>query len=133
MSKSLLCNGNVLPMRAVKLDTSNAGQCLQAGASDVPFGIAQEGTRQPPLSGLDDTFAGIQGVNTITVYCDPGEECAVEAGGAITTGDYLKPSTGGVLITASSDGDVYIARAEESATASGQVIRAVIDKGFRGA
>lgn len=123
MSRSYLCNGNVTPSRFVKLDTSTAGgYVLQAGATDKPIGVSQSGTRQPPIEGLDDGYAGVQNVNTIEVL-ESEDEGYLEIGAAVTLGDYLKPSTGGVGITASSDADIYGAIALQSGTASGQLIR----------
>jgi hypothetical protein len=130
---SKLCNGNVAPSRFVKEDSSTtAGFVLAAGATDTPFGISQEGVMFPPMGGLDNGFAGIQNGPPISVYIN-GSECWLELGGTVSYGDFLKPSTNGVGVTASSDGDIYGAMAEESGV-SGNLIRVrVVSPSFRGA
>lgn len=122
MSMSFLASGNVYPSRFVKQDTSSEGYVSQAGAGEKPFGVSQPGTRQPPIEGLDDGYAAIQNVGTLEVFVN-GDECWVEIGAAVTNGDYLKPSTNGVAITASSADDVYGAIALQAGTTSGQLIR----------
>ena len=133
MSISLLANGSITPARFVKLDTTQVGGfALQCGANDKIFGVAQQGTRQAPLSGLDDGFAGIAGVNEITVYT-VNDVCWVEVGGAVTAGDYLEADTNGRAVTSSTDGHNYGAIAMESATALGQYVKARVLIGMRGA
>lgn len=132
MSRSFMPSGNITPSRFVKIDTSKAGgYVLQAGAGDVVIGIAQPGTRQAPFPGLDDGYAGIADVNIIEVHTEQ-DHCWVEAGGTITNGDLLKSGSGGVAVTAASDGDYYGARALQSGT-SGQLIECIVETGFRGA
>lgn len=134
MSRSYLCNGNVSPSRFIKLDTSKTGGwVLQAGAGDVPIGVSQPGVRQPPLAGLDDGYAGVQGVNQIESL-EAEDEGWLQAGAAVTLGDLLKPDSSGRGVTASSDGNVYGALALETATAADQLIRVrVLAPSFRGA
>lgn len=122
MSQSMMAGGNVAPSRFVKLDTTYPGYVTAAGAGDRPYGVSQPGTRQPPIEGLDDGYAGVQGVNSIEVFTAE-DQCWLEVGAAVSVGDYLKPSTNGVGITASADGDIYGAIALAPATASGQLIR----------
>lgn len=135
MSRSFMPNGNIIPSRFVKQDTSTlGGYVLQAGASDTPIGVSQPGTHQPPIPGLDDGFAGIQNVGMPIEVFMSGDECWLEIGAAVTLGDFLKPSTNGVAITASADGDIYGAIALQSGTASGQLIKVrVTHPEFRGA
>lgn len=133
MSRSYLVSASVAPCRFVKLDSSASGYVLHAGAGEVAIGISQPGTRLPPIDGYEDGYAAVQNVEAITVY-EAGDECWVEAGGAISHGDLLKPSTAGVAITASSDGNIYSAQALQPATASGELIRVkVLPPSFRGA
>jgi len=130
MSMSLLCNGNVSPSRLVKLDTTQVGgYVIQCVGSDRPIGVAQEGTRQAPLSGLDDGYVGIAGVNEIVVYTT-NDVCWIEIGGAVTTGDYLKPNSSGQGVTSSSSGDQYGAIALESGTAAGQYVKCRVAIGY---
>lgn len=133
MSMSFMPSGNIIPSRAVKHDSSQtAGYILQAGAGDRAIGISQTGTRQPPIVGFDDGYAGIQNINAVEVLTQDDEGWC-EIGGAVSFGDYLKPSTNGVLITASADGDQYCCVALQSGTASGQLIKMKVQIGFRGA
>lgn len=122
MSMSFLASGSVAPCRFIKQDTSNEGYVLAAGAGDLPFGVSQPGTRLPPIDGFDDGFAATQNTASLTVYTAQ-DECWLEIGAAVTNGDYLKPSTNGVGITASSADNIYGAIALQAGTASGQLIR----------
>lgn len=134
MSISMMPNGNIVPSRFVKPDaTQIGGYCLQAGAGDRMIGVAEPGVRQPPISGLDDGYAGIQNSNPILVFTT-NDECWLESGAAVTSGDLLKSDISGRGITASSDGDIYGAMALQTSTASGQLIRVrVMAPGYRGA
>lgn len=133
MSRSYLANGNIYPSRFVKLDSSGEGYVLQAGAGDTPVGVSQAGTRLPPIEGYDDGYAAVQNVEAVLVY-EATDECWLEVGAAVSNGDLLKPSTDGVAITASSDGNIYGAQALQDATAANQLIRVkVLSPSFRGA
>lgn len=132
MSMSFQANGNIVPARFVKLDTSQPGGfVLQCGAGDKPIGVAQHGTHYTPLQGLDDGYAAVQGLNLL-VHTEK-DECYLESGGVITVNDYLKPNASGQGITSSTDGDFYGAVALQNATAAGQLIRCKVQLGMRGA
>lgn len=122
MSMSFLASGNISPSRFVKQDTSNEGYVSQAGAGERAIGVSQSGTRQPPISGLDDGYAATQNTAPLTVFTAT-DECDLEAGGAITNGDYLKSDSSGRGVTASSADDIYCAIALRAATTAGQLVR----------
>ena len=128
MSLSMMANGNISPSRFLKLDaTKVGGYVIQATAGsgshgDPVIGISQPGVRQPPISGLDDGFAGIQDVNAIEVFTT-NDECWVQCGAAVTFGDYLKSDANAKAITASSSGDFVGAQALQTSTAADQLVR----------
>lgn len=127
---SMVANGNIAPCRFVKQDTT--GKVVAAGATDVPFGISQEGSRNPPYTGLDDGYAAIAGEN-IHVYEENegmNNECFLESGAAFNNGAFLKPSTAGVGIATTTDKDAYGAIALHAATAAGQLIRVKVRNGY---
>ena len=133
MSISAMPNGNITPSRFVKFDTSTVGgYVLQAGSNDKIIGVAEPGVRQPPISGLDDGFAGIQNSNSILIFTN-NDECWVECGGAVTFGDYLESDTNGKAVTSSTDGHNYGAIALQTSTAAGQLVRCRVVIGMRGA
>lgn len=133
MSMSFMPNGNIAPSRFVKIDaTQVGGYCLQAGSGDKVIGISEPGVRQPPISGLDDGFAGIQNSNAIEVLTT-NDEGWLETGGTVTFGDLLKPDANGKGVTAGSDGDFFGAIALQSSTGAAQLIRVRVQLGFRGA
>lgn len=133
MAQSYAPNGNISPNRFVKADTTTTGgYVVQAGAGDPVLGVSQPGTRQAPLSGLDDTYAGVAGGPHVEV-ATPGDRTWLQTGGAVTWGDYLKSDSSGRGVTASSDGDWYGARALQTGTAADQLVEVEIIIGMRGA
>jgi hypothetical protein len=129
MSMSFLANGNIYPSRFVKNDTSTTGgYIIMAGSGDRTIGVSQPGVRQPPISGLDDGYAGVQNVNQVEVATEK-DETWLELGGTVTYGDYLKASTNGVGVTAGSDTDQYGAQALQSGK-SGDLIRVLVIIGY---
>ncbi len=134
MSSSYFASGNISPSRFVKLDTTyvDGGYVLQAGAGDKLIGVAQDATHAFPYLGLDDGYAAASLTNQLGVWT-PNDECKLEAGAACTVGDLLKSDTNGKGIPTTADGDYYGARALQAATAAGQLIRARVELGYRGA
>lgn len=133
MSMSFMPSGNISPSRFVKLDTSKVGgYCAQAGSGDKVIGVSEPGVRQPPISGLDDGFAGIADSNAIEVLTT-NDEGWIECGAAVTFGDLLKPDSNGKGITAGTDGDFFGAIALQTSTAAGQLVRVRVQIGYRGA
>ena|SRR5579859_2244988 len=128
MSRSYIAGGNIAPSVFVTPDTTvPGGQVVQAAATDKVVGISQPGTRQAPLPGLDDGYCAIA-TQGLVVY-DENDVCWLQIGGTVTVGDFLKPTTGGVGITTTTDGDFYGARALESGV-SGDLINVEVRFGF---
>ncbi len=128
MSRSYIAGGNIAPSVFVTPDTSVVGgQVLQATSGDKIIGISQPGTRQAPLPGLDDGYCAIA-TQGLVVY-DIKDVAWLQIGGTVTFGDFLKPTTGGVGISTTSDGDYYGARALESGV-SGDLIQVEVMFGF---
>ena len=131
MSRSFMCAGNIAPSRFVKADSSKTGGfVLQAGAGEAVVGISQTGVRQPPISGLDDGYAGINNTNAIEVLTET-DEGWLELGGTVSFGDLLKADASGKGVASSSDGENYGALSLESGT-SGKLIRVRVRIGSRG-
>jgi hypothetical protein len=124
---SFLAGGTIAPARIVKLSTAADRTALQAAAGDLPIGVAQEGQkRSPGLPGSDTTIAAEAG-DEFNVYGD-GEVAVVEAGAAVTRGDWLKSDANGKAITAApASGIAYmLGRALQSAGGAGEKIKALI-------
>lgn len=119
-SYTKVAGGNVAPSRFVKLDVSNKGKVLQAGAGEMVFGISQEGTRNIPYSTLDDGFAAIAGEN-LRIYGPGDNGMMLELGGTVAVGDRLKSDANGkgVATTTANDEVGAIALA---AGASGDLV-----------
>ncbi len=121
---SAAASGNILPMSVIKFDTANDGRVLQAGAGDVPCGIAEAWTRNPPYPGLDDGFNAIAGEDV--TYFMPGYNHGCKAqidvnAGTITPGTLLKPASTGYLTPVTADKDVYIAKARYNVPSGGGI------------
>lgn len=119
MSMSFVANGNITPMRFVKLDTTADQKVLQSGAGDKCFGIAQEGTRYlPGFGNLDDGFRAIAGEN-VMVYTEP-DECWLEIGaGGVTAGDRIKSDASGKGVTTAVNDDEFGALALQTVANGG--------------
>lgn len=121
MSQGMVANGNISPSTLVKFDTTSTPPRVIACSanSDIPIGVAQAGTHQTPLSGLDDGFAATAGLN-LTVFT-VGDQCQVRVGAAVSAGDRLTSDGSGRAITASG-GQQSVGYALEAATAADQFI-----------
>lgn len=127
-------NGNITPSTFVKIDTTlstpNLGnRVITAGSGDRPIGVAQKGTRETPLSGLDTGFAAIAG-QSLQVFTE-GMVAPLALGGTVTAGDLLMPNTNGdgTAITAT-NGNWYGAVAPMSGIA-GQLMECQVLIGYR--
>jgi hypothetical protein len=131
---SLKPNGDITAATIVKQDASNVGFCLQAGSGDRPYGIATPATRRIALDAYDTALAGKAGDPAILIYTPGAKNVPLKIGGTVANGDLLKPNTNsdGSGITASADGDYYIARAKASGV-SGDIIPVDVEFGMRGA
>lgn len=99
MLAGMKAGGNIAPSRFVKLSTAADHTALQAGSGEMPIGVSQRGTRNPPYSSLDDGYCAIAGEN-FQVH-GPGELAMVEAGGTVTAGTSVKSDTNGKAVDAS--------------------------------
>lgn len=129
MSRSYTANGNIKPSRIVKQDSTADFKVLQAtdgsgSHGDLGIGISQEGTLLLPLTNYDSDYAGTAG-KEIQVYTE-GDECFLVVGAAVTNGDRLKADSDGRGITASVADDLVVARALQTATVAGQLIKVVV-------
>jgi hypothetical protein len=122
LSQGFRANGNITPSRIVLIDTTQPGvNVIQASAATSPlFGVAQAGTHNAPLSGFDDGFAAIAGLD-VTVFT-VGDLCQVEIGAAVSAGNLLTSDGNGRAIAATT-GNYVVGQAEQNGTALGQVIK----------
>lgn len=108
---NLQANGTIAVSTFVKVDATTSNKAIQAGATDVPIGISQEYANAAPIPGAS-TNAAVAG-DPLKIY-GLGDICLLQSSTAgWTAGDQLKPSTGGVGVTASSN-DTYGAIALET-------------------
>jgi hypothetical protein len=119
-SFSKFCGGNVEPSRFVKLGTDDT--VTHAGAGENPWGISQPSTRRLALSGWDDGYAGIDGSPAINIYGPGDDSCLLELVGTVSIGNYIKASTDGKGVAASSDKDKVGAIALQAGV-SGDIIK----------
>ncbi len=122
MSQGCVANGDIAPSRILILDTSaGANKVIQASSATASplYGVAQAGTRNTPLTGLDTGFAASAGDN-IAVFT-AGDRVQVEIGAAVSAGNLLTSDTNGRAIAATSTNYV-IGEAIDSGTALGQLI-----------
>lgn len=131
-SVSVIAGGNITPSRFVKMLTTADRQVVQATAGDRIFGVSKEWTRLPPWENLNDGFIAVLNESCPCYVLGVDSEAYVQAGGAITVGDYLKSDGSGKAVTASADGDEIGGLALEAATTD-QIIKITLLRGMRGA
>lgn len=119
---SFLFGGDCEPSRFVKLSSSADHTVVRCGAGEAAIGISFEGSKDAPIPGAS-ALAVVSGMST-RVY-QIGESCELEAGGAVSAGDYIKSDSTGRGVTASST-DKYYAIARAAAAAAGQRIKVTI-------
>lgn len=122
---SFVANGNIAPSRFVVQDTT--GKVVVA-TSGVSFGISQQGSRNTPLTGLEDGYAAIAGEN-IRVY-EETEECFLEMSATCSNGAFIAPTTAGKGVATTTDKAAYGAIALQACTAAGQLIKVKVRNGF---
>ena len=89
-----ISGGTIQPSRIVKMDVTKPFTVLQADAANTPLvGVSQEGSMDPPGVVGSATDAA-RADKTLRVH-GPGEECLLEYGAAVATGDFLKPDAVG--------------------------------------
>lgn len=112
-SPNLVAGGTINPYRIVKMDTTAFTGVASTAAGDYVVGVTDGSTRR-----FDATAHATTGD---PISLQPSNCVQIEAGGAITAGQALKPSTGGVAIATTTAGDVALFVALEGAGASGQI------------
>lgn len=90
----IMANGNVRPSRFVQYDTTAPHKGIEGTANAKLIGVAMEGSNYPPLSDLGITVYAAQAGEYMKLYGD-GDECLLECGDTVTTGDYLKSDATG--------------------------------------
>lgn len=111
-SPNLVAGGTINPYRIVKMDTTAFQGVVATAAADYVVGVTDGSTRR-----FDATAHATSGD---PISLQPANCVQIEAGGNITAGLGLIPSTGGVAITAAGSGNVPMFVALEAA-ASGQI------------
>lgn len=120
-SATYVANGNVKPNRLVKIDSSvTPPRIIQASANtDDIIGVSQIGTHNAPITGLNDGYAAIAGMNCKVWIV--GDRAQVEAGAAFNAGAELTADSQGRAVSAST-GNKVVGYARDTATAAGQLI-----------
>ena len=95
----LTAGGNILPGRFIAMEAGQESQVIQAsgGASEPVMGVCKESSLDAP--GLGGSANHSEDTHRVEYY-GPGEYCLVEAGAAVTAGDYVMPDANGKAITA---------------------------------
>jgi hypothetical protein len=112
-------NGDIYPMRFVKLDTTAYGRVLQCGAGDQVYGISQEGQRR-----IDYVSAGSQAAiagEDLNIHGPPAKDVLLMLGGSVTIGDRLKSDAAGMGVVTTTPQDEVGAIAQATGV-SGQAI-----------
>ncbi len=133
---SYVASGNILPFSICKFDTTSTGlgKVLQAGAGDIPCGVAGMAQHRAPLTGLQDGYAAVAGENVVVFDpADPENQTAVAVDAAYAQGTLIKPSTGGIGTQATSDGDYYIGRLMRASLGANDIVPIMVIFGMRGA
>lgn len=104
MSETKVATGNITPCSFVKQSTTLDGKVTLCGAGDKIYGISQKGTRNPPLSPLDDGYAAIAGEN-VMLYTFPDTTLLTIGTGGCAPGDRLKADASGFGVATTSTGD----------------------------
>lgn len=123
MSQGCVAAGNILPSSIVIIDTAlGANQVLQATSATAGplYGVAQAGTHNTPLAGLDDGFAAVAGDN-VTVFT-ASDLCQVVIGAAVLAGQLLTTNGSGQAIPANAT-DYVVGQAIDAGTTAGQFIQ----------
>jgi hypothetical protein len=115
----MVASGDINRCRFVKV--SGDFQLAQAGAGELVFGVAQEGTKEAPIPGASSLHA-VAG-DVVRYYAD-GDVCEIEVGAAVAAGALVKADANGRAITCTA-ADKYAAqciRAQATATNRGLFI-----------
>lgn len=85
----ILANGTIRMSRFVRYDTTAPHRGLEGNANCKCIAVAQEGSNYPPLSDLVVGGNAAVAGEYLRIYGN-GDECLLECGDTVTTGDYLK-------------------------------------------
>lgn len=121
-SYSLLPGGNISPSRFVKTGTTQGTAVQCSAVTDHIYGISQPGTRNYPLTGLDDGYAGISGDGAINIFGPGDDACPLAIGGTVAYGDYLTTDSNGRGVTSTTNKDNVGAVAMQAGV-SGDIIK----------
>jgi hypothetical protein len=113
-------NGDIYPMRFVKIDTTTPFRVLQATAGDKIYGISQEGQRRIDYVAGTDSRAAAAGED-LNIHGPPAKDVLLMLGGTVTQGDSLKSDAAGMGVVTTTTGDWVGAIAMASGVA-GQAI-----------
>ena len=108
----------------VKHQTGVNNTVIPCVANDVALGVSHEGTRQAPIPDVAPLVA--KEGETAIVYSH-GEPCEIIAGGAIQTGQTLKPDANAKAVVAGAS-EHYSAIADSNA-APGEKVKVTIIRG----
>lgn len=111
-SPNLVAGGTINPYRIVKMDTTAFTGVAATAVGDYVVGVTDGSTRR-----FDATANAASGD---PISLQPSNVVQIEAGGNITAGQALVPSTAGVAIATTTTGHVALFVALEAA-ASGQI------------
>lgn len=129
MPGSFVAGGTIRPSRFVKFDTSGPGKVLEADAGEAVVGISGMSTRWVGWDELDDGNHAVAGENC-NVKQDGEKRVALELGGTVDEGDFLKSDADGKGVAATADQENYGARAR-MAGVSGDIIEVDVMIGAR--
>tara|TARA_Y100000310_G_scaffold199050_1_gene199035 strand:- start:5718 stop:6152 length:435 start_codon:yes stop_codon:yes gene_type:complete len=124
----LMANGNIRPLRFVKIDVSADEKGIQATDNSKIVGVSQPGTNFPPLNDSHVTLDGMAAIagETFQLYGEGDDGVLVEIGAAVVRGDYLKSDSVGRAVPIATSGTTlqrYGAEALQSGAAAGEFIR----------
>lgn len=127
----LQAGGTIRPARFISLSTAANNEALESNSGDATIiGISHDGGPDAPIPSVtSNQWTDGDQLRFYTM----GDICRLELGtGGCTAGDFLKPDNDGKGVTSSTDGNIYGARALETASAS-EFAQVQIIIGFRGA
>lgn len=119
-----IAGGDIRPGRIVTT-TNSAFSVVEAGATSNPIGVSVLPTNLPSIVGVTSpTLAASSGEPVPVIILG---EALVEAGGAITAGQFVKSDAQGRAVAASGAGNHFcVGYALEAASAAGDFIRIMV-------
>lgn len=122
IGESSLFPGGDIPFSSfVKLDPSNTGYALVAGANDVVFGISGPETRRIALDSYDTDLAGKSGDPALKIYGVGSTMVPLRLGGTVAHGDPIISDASGKGVKSTTNKDKVAAIARASGVA-GEII-----------